>query len=153
MKNILNLIIVIALFLMLISTDAVAAKTGQSEIVGKVSFVMGKAMIKKAGTDKWVSLKINTKVTKNDVIKTPAKASVKIKFRNKKIAKVKPNSTVKIASLMKRKVKVTGSLKSIFEKTKKSTGKLGVTAVAGVRGADVSKKKDTVKPAELLWEE
>lgn len=153
MKNILSLVIVVALFLMLISVNAVAVKTGQSEMVGKVSFVMGKAMIKKAGTDKWVSLKINTKVSKNDVIKTPANASVKIKFINKRIAKVSPNNTVKIASLMKVKVKVTGSLKSIFEKTKKGTKKLGVTAVAGVRGADVSKKKDGVKPTDLLWEE
>ena len=121
-----------------------------------VSFVKGKVMIKKAGTQKWDSLKLNTRVTKDDEIKTFKGASVQIKFKNKRIAKIKPESTIRVSSLFKKNVRVTGTLKSIFTKVSKGKGNrrdFGITAVVGVRGDDVSRKKIKVKPDELLWEE
>ena len=159
MKKILSLILILILAILFLSFDVLAEKkvkkdAKKSEIIGMVTFVKGKAEIKKAGTKKRVPLKIKTKVTAKDEIKTPAKSEVIIKLRNKKLVKIKPKTKVVITKLLKKskKTKVKGSLKSVFSKTKKGKedkNKFGVTAVGGVRGEDVSKKKEKVKSDEL----
>lgn len=155
MKKVLSTILILTFALMVFSSNVIAGKEEKKvEIVCVVSFVMGNAMIKKAGTKKWESLKLKTKVTKYDEIKTSAKSSVKIRLKNKRIAVIKSRKTVKKASLLKKPVKVKGSLKSVFSKTKKDKkSEFGVTAVGGVRGDDVSKKKQKVKSDELQWDE
>ncbi len=110
----------------------------EPEIVGIVDFVIGKALIKKAGSNIWEPLKLKTKLTKDDTIKTFAKARVKIKFKNKKIAEITPKKKIQISELLKK------------IKNKKSEEKnYGVTGVAGVRGSDKSKDKEK----DLKWEE
>lgn len=154
MKKLLNLVLIAVFSLIIFSIEIMAENNKGSEIMGMVSFVKGKVMIKKAGSQKWDSLKLRTKVTKNDVIKTFKKASVLIRFKNQSIAKIKPERTVKVALLLKKPVKVTGTLKTVFSKISKGGKRnLGITAVVGVRGDDVSRKEIKVKPDELLWEE
>ena len=139
---------------MIFSIDIRAEDNRRPEIVGMVSFIMGKVMIKKANTEKWDSLKLKMKVANDDEIKTFKGARVQIKLKNQRIAKIKPESTVKVSSLFKQNVKVTGNLKSIFAKISKGGRRnLGITAVVGVRGDDVSRREIKVKSHELFWEE
>lgn len=147
-RKLLSLFLICSVLILLTGTYIIGAKEKRAkqtakkpEVVGIVDYVIGKALIKKAGTKIWKPLKLKTKLTKGDEIKTLAKSRVKIRLKNKKIAEIKPKSKVKIASLLKKSKKVKGSLKSIFSKTKKGT-EFGVTGVAGVRGADVSKKNE-----------
>jgi len=162
MKRYINTIILIFFVVFVFNSILVGKETKgkgknikkASKIVAVVSFIKGKALVKKSGSKKWVPLKVKTKLTKNALIKTFPKTEVRLKLKNKQIVKIKKRGVIKVEKLLTKRKTVKGSLKSVFFKVgnKKQINKFGVTAVGGVRGADVSKKKQKVKSKDVNWE-
>ncbi|MBN1898871.1 MAG: hypothetical protein JW827_08850 [Spirochaetes bacterium] len=150
-------ILCLTLILTLIFFQSIQAQASKSDekvkAVGKVNFIVGKAMIMRSGSKNWEALKIKTLLSGDDVIKTLGKSRVKIKLRDNRIIEVKSNKVIKIATLMTKSRKIQGSLNSVFTKMKKTStkGRVGITAVAGVRGDDVSRKEQKVKPEDVEW--
>ncbi|MBN1898647.1 MAG: hypothetical protein JW827_07715 [Spirochaetes bacterium] len=130
--------------------DKKSVKSQAPKFVGIIHYMTGKAVYKKEGTEKWVPLELKMKLTQNDTIKTEKDSTVKIKLNNKKIAVVKPNTTVKVSSLLKAKSQKNGLLKSFIKKKGKARSS-SPTAVAGVRGKDASKKK--IKDNKVKWDD
>ncbi len=129
------------------SKKAAAVKS----IKAKVKLVKGKAFIKVG--KKWRTLKMGTVLTKEKLLKVAKGSVVKMKTSNGKLLVVKGKKIVKMASLFAETAKKK-SMNSLISKMGKGKAKneFGATAVAGVRGADVSKQKKKVKKEELNWE-
>lgn len=145
-----TIIIFTLLFCISLIAKTSEKKSISNDIKGKIDIIVGKALIKK--NNKWINLSIGTMVSKNDIIKTGKGASVKIKFNNDKIGEIKANQVVKVESLFLASSTKKGSMNSLMKKIGKSYEiQGGPTAVAGVRGADVSKQKKKVKKDELDW--
>lgn len=130
---------------------AVAAQDNKSqEIKGKVEVIVGKAYVK--DLKKWKPLSISDEVSKEDMIKVAQGGSVRIRLSNGSMLEVAGGKTVVLATLMGKSAARKGSMGNLIKKLGKSTpGGSGVTAVAGVRGADVSKQKKKVKTEDLSW--
>ncbi len=149
-------ILLIVFFMSIIFIETASAKKSVNKSIqlmkGKVSFIKGSVFIKK--NKEWKKLKINTVLTKKDLIKVDKKSLVKIKLSNGKLIKVVGKKIVKVQNLMvdagKKK-----PMNSIIKKMQRDNGKagFGVTGVAGVRGADVKKKNKKVKKEDLDWSE
>lgn len=146
----------IVIIVLLFSTAVFAEK------VGVLKFYKGKVLIKtSASSKKWIKPKLNMKLDENYVIRTGKNAEVTIKLRDGSSYKITANKTISVKTIALRAGKTKNSsalsrLKSLKYKLgkggKSDTG--APTAVAGVRGADVSKKsKSPINPSELIWEE
>ena len=153
----LNYIIVI-LIILCFSTVLLAEK------VGVLKLYKGDVLIKTSASSKnWIKPKLNMKLNEDSIIKTGKNSEVNIKLKNGSIYKISSNKTVKLMTIMA-KLK-TGKSKNLstLSRLKLLRAKLGKggksdtgspTAVAGVRGADVSKKsKSPINPSDLIWEE
>ncbi len=153
MKNRKFFTLLVVLVVVFASMSVYAAK--KKEVRAKVKLVKGKVMVK-AGK-KWQALKIGTILTKDKLIKVGKGGVVKMKTSNGKLLVVKNTKkgvkTVKMATLFANAAKKK-SMNSLMNKIGKGKAKneFGATAVAGVRGADVSKQKKKVKKEDLNWE-
>ncbi|MBU1077041.1 MAG: hypothetical protein KKH98_07105 [Spirochaetes bacterium] len=147
-----KVISVLIISLMVLSINGVlsAEKDKKSVIVvtGKVSYLKGKAFVKEKNG--WSRLKLNMKVKSDDIIKAEKKSVVKIRFSEKKEVLIKGEKTIGLSDLLKKKNSSRSFLNRLFKKDKAATD--GPTAVAGVRGKDVSKQTNKVKKEKLNWE-
>ena len=135
------------------TTGLIRPLSASDDDAGIVMLVTGRPQIKAGGAGPWKALTLRAKVSEKDIIKTDAKSSVKIRLKNNVIADIKPGEEIIVDSLIKKPARVQGSLKNIFGKVARGTEHhIGVTAVVGVRGDDVSQKQLKIKPAELLWD-
>lgn len=144
------------LFILSISIQVYAKK------IAKLQLYKGNVKVKLNSSEKWIKPKINLKLDERDIIKTASKSSAKIKFVSGDVYEIPAGKTIKvkdIAKLIKSKRAGKGTTLSRLRSLKQRLGKGGLgsggpTAVAGVRGADVSEKsKSPVKPSDLVWEE
>lgn len=135
-----------------------------AETVGVLKFYKGRVLIKKSvGSKKWVRPKLNMRLDKNYIIKTGKNAEVRIKLKNGSTYTITGKKIVKIKEVIDGLKQDKSKRSSILAKLNLLKNKLGkvkksstgsVTAVAGVRGADVSKKsRSPIKATELIWEE
>ncbi len=134
--------------------DAAKTKSKKSTKIlkAKVKLVKGKAFVKKGKV--WKKLKINMILTAKDVIKVSKKSTVNLKTSNGKLLIVKGSKVVKLQTLFVQSGKKK-SMNALINKLGKGKrmNSYAPTAVAGVRGADVSKQKKKVKKEELNWED
>ncbi len=135
-----------------------------AETVGVLKFYKGRVLIKKSVASKrWIRPKLNMRLDKNYIIKTGKNAEVRIRLKNGSIYTITGKKIVKMKEVIAGLKQDKSKKSSILAKLNLLKNKLGkggksatgsVTAVAGVRGADVSKKsKSPIKPTELIWEE
>ncbi len=133
-----------------------------AEKVGVIKFYKGNVLVKtSAGSKKWVKPKLNMALDGNYVIKTGKNSEVSIRLKNGSLYKITANKTVNVKTIALKAGKTKNS--SALSRLRSLKNKLGrggksdmgtPTAVAGVRGADVSKKsKSPINPSELIWEE
>ena len=130
-------------------------------IVAKLRFYKGRVLVKKSAASKsWSKPRLKMKLSENYVIKTSKNSEVRLVLKGGKRYIVGANKVVTIKDIIAMAKKADkGTALAKLRLLKNKFGKGGtssgvVTAVAGVRGADVSKKsKFPVKPSELIWEE
>lgn len=120
---------------------------------GKLTFVKGKVYYKNKTSKVWKPAKLNMKLKTSDMIKVGKKSVVIIKFKDGSKYTIKKPKTMKIGKIEKivksrKKSKINKFIK------KKGIQSSGPTAVAGVRGADISEKSKTnkIQPDKLKWE-
>ena len=141
---------VIGLLLFTMASATIYAKSKQV-IKGSVRLVTGKAFVKKNG--KWIALKIKSIVNTADTIKLNKNSRVMIRLTNGKQLDIKGAKTMKVGDLLTASAKKK-TMNSLISKLKKSRGlsRYSPTAVAGVRGDDISKMNKKVKFEDLIWQ-
>ncbi|MBU1077407.1 MAG: hypothetical protein KKH98_08955 [Spirochaetes bacterium] len=112
---------------------------------------------------KWMKPRLNVKLDDKDQIKLVKGGIAKLKFIDGSIVEIKESKIYQVGDVKNLATSKRTKGKSVLSKLKSLKSKLGKgggadkggpTAVAGVRGADVSEKsKSPVKPSELVWEE
>lgn len=149
-KQIITILLVFFMLCLLIQEGTAKRRSGTT-LRGKVSFLKGTAFIKKG--KEWTSLRVNMVLKKEDLIKVDKRSRVKIKLSNGKLLDIKGKKVAKLQTLMVATVKKR-SMNSLFKKVTRGKGdsQFGVTGVAGVRGADVSKQNKKVKVEDVNWE-
>ncbi len=131
-----------------------------AEKVGVLKSYKGKVMVKTSAKAKWIKAKWNMKIEKNYIIKTAKGAKANIRLKNGSYT-ISQNKTVKMTDILAKtkKSKKSFSLAKLnLLRRKLGRGASGSantpTAVAGVRGADVSEiSKYPIRPSELIWED
>ncbi len=131
-----------------------------AEKVGVLKSYKGKVLVKTSAKAKWIKAKWNMKLEKNYIIKTAKGAQAKIRLKNGSYT-ISPNKTVKMTDILAKTKKSKRSFSLVrLNLLRRKLGKGGTgnantpTAVAGVRGADVSEiSKFPIRPSELIWED
>lgn len=128
---------------------------------GILTLSMGKVDIKNDGSVKWVQAKINQTVLSSDSIRVGKKSKAVIKLSDGTIISVPSMKVAKLSELEAQKASGAGG-KGLSQLIREKGIKLaksrsgdpgGVTAVAGVRGADVDSQKERIKPSQLKWKD
>ncbi|MDD5066381.1 MAG: hypothetical protein PHF84_04985 [bacterium] len=146
--KILSILLFLA-FVPLLSLSSAPEQSG-NEMKGKVELIIGKAYVK--DQKKWKALNISDLLSKSDTVKVAQGGSMKIRLSNGNILEVQGGKTVLMENLMAAGSGRKGSMTSLIKKISKSgSGDTGITAVVGVRGADVAKQKKKVKTEDLNW--
>jgi len=117
----------------------------------KAFLIKGDVKIKKANSNKWKVLRMNTIIKKNDKIKVAKNSYIKLKFKDKSILVVRGEKKFELQKLASQ-IALKRDKKKLLKKLKggKEESEFGATAVAGVRGnkvGDVLKNSDNV-----FWE-
>ena len=147
------------LILLVIIMLFVIAGSLLAETVGKIRLFRGNVMVKTSPNTKWSKAKINMKLEDTAMIKVAKGASIQIKLKDGSTLTLNKRQIIRMSNLIKTKknTKLTSlaKLRLLKNKLDKGTGSgLDVpTAVAGVRGADVSEEKSPISPTDLIWEE
>ncbi len=151
MKNFKNILVL--MIILLLCTVVFAEK------VGVMKLYKGTVLIKTSANSKWIKPKYNMKIEGNYIIKTSKGAEAKIKLANGSLYTISAGKTVKMSDVIAKTKKSKRSfslakLQLLRNKLGRGSGKNinSPTAVAGVRGADVS-SKTPIRPSELIWEE
>ena len=100
MKKTITIIIVLTFLLTISGIYGIAKQNSKNEVVGTVIKVIGKVKVKKKDSKKWVTVKKNYKINRNDIIKTFAKSLVKLKLYNNEIFDIPENNEIKISLLI-----------------------------------------------------
>jgi len=147
--------ITVVVILLFVATTLMAGN------VAMIKFYKGRVLVKKSATSKsWTKPRLRMKLSENYIIKTSKNSEVRLVLKGGKSYVIGANKVVKIKEIIAKADKLDkGTALAKLKLLKNKFGKGGtssgtVTAVAGVRGADVSKKsKFPVKPSELIWAE
>lgn len=152
-------------FVVLLASSLFAA--GQSDSSGSVTLTMtsGAVRIKSSDQAKWVKAVVNSQLSASTVIQTGDKSRARVRFQDDGSEMIIPEGkTVTVANLLKKR----GELRQDGQKMRlnrlkarlsreANPGEAAPTAVAGVRGANVSKADSKAtppkEPEELIWEE
>jgi len=131
-----------------------------SEKVGMLKFYKGEVMVKACPDSKWTKPDYNMKLDEKCIIRTGKNGEAQIKLKDGSLYRIPSNTTIEINTIKAkakslRKASLLSRLNLLRSKLGKgkTLAKGTPTAVAGVRGADVSKESFNIKPSELIWEE
>ncbi len=121
---------------------------------------VGKVYVKKENGTKWTPAKINMTLSSSDMVRVGKKSRAVIKLSNGTLYTITEMKSMNISKIEEQSAKSTGK-KSIgqllkekgIKLSKSSASASGVTAVAGVRGADVDSQKNKIKPKDIKWKE
>lgn len=120
---------------------------------------MGKVDIKSAGATKWEPVKINMTILSSDTIRVGKKSKAVLKLSDGSTINVPALKVMKLSDIENQKGSAGNkSLSQLLKEkgiklSKTGSGDTGITAVAGVRGADVDSQKNKVKASELKWKD
>ncbi len=123
---------------------------------------MGKVEIKGKSSPKWIPAKINMKVLSTDMIRIGKKSKAVLKLTDGSLYTIDTMKVFKLSQIEKDTKSNTGTSKGLGALLKqkgikivknKNESESGVSAVAGVRGADVDNQKNKVKADELKWKD
>jgi hypothetical protein len=128
---------------------AASGSANDEAVRAKVELIMGKAYVKEE--KKWKPLQMNDILMREDTVKVAVGGSLKLKLSNGNLIDVAGGKTLRLESVMDADTGRKGNMTSLIRKLGKSYSDGGVTAVAGVRGADISKQKKKVKTDDLNW--
>jgi len=147
MKRVSRIIITIIMCLLVCGTLSAA--------VCRLGAVDGKVSAKIDG--KWISAKPGLKLDEKDMIRVGRGASVVLRMKSGVIQKIQGPKVMKIRNLMDIMPKK-NALSKLASLRRKVTGFSGPTAVAGVRGSDVSEQvadldRFPISPSDLIWED
>jgi hypothetical protein len=127
-----------------------------AEKIAVIKYTKGNVLVKSSGGS-WKKAEKNMKLEDTHMIKTEKNGMAQLKLRSGQFYKVMSNKTMNLKDIAKigssAKKGSLSKLNALKSKLGKGGSKSGPTAVAGVRGADVSKQKTPIKPSELIWEE
>ena len=135
-----------------------------AEKAGVIKFYKGSVLIKTSNTSKqWINAKLNMSLDEKSIIKTSKNSEAQIKLKDGSLFRITSDQTVNMQDIMTKAAGTESGNSSAMARLLSLKNKLGKgdnsgvespTAVAGVRGADVSKKSESpVRPSELIWEE
>ena len=127
-----------------------------------VKMFIGKVSYRRANETKWFPVKMNITLDSQNILKVYKNSEVTLANEAGASIRLTKEDTYEITKLLSQfsakeneqtsVVKVIGSkLLKLSKETKHNL--MAPTAVAGVRGADVSQQKSSVKASELYWAE
>ncbi len=118
-----------------------------------VTMISGKVLIKKQDSSLWSSARVKAKVVSTDSIQLQTNAKATLRFADGRQMTLTSEGVFRIADLEKKEVSKKNLGKIMKDKTSKNVKKGNVTAVAGVRGADVDSQKNEGISTNIQWKE
>ena len=119
-----------------------------------VQALSGEVMVKNAGSGSWVKAKVKDRLEDATMLKVEQGSKIQMISKSGTVIKIDQAKMVQVSDLFttgKTSDKI-GSLRAKLSKNNGGSDKFAATAVAGVRGGDVSAQDKEALKKDLYWE-